>query len=426
MSADDGGGAVYGCLDVENVGGTTFTQDSAHKVLFHHIQTTTGNVDPGAYFATITGSAWTPSGGSWAAGFYPISGYNFTTISSNGPSSGRQHAGMWVSGGGPVEYYNNSMQCLHYSSACEQLEVYGIATNGTYAHNNHGFCANLDNTANDGCRAILFDDSQNDHAQYNDLWPNSIDGSTCQPSNGSTNRGIRLRDAFNAEVDRNYVHCFTDVAIHTGDPDIHSGIGAGLNQNIHDNIIELAGGSGVLNYEQQGITLNNNTFLCASAGCSGSSLVNLQNFMLNFGGGSVTVNAVAKTITQASGNWQTNNSGSASPTIDVGSQVSLLGFSNAGNNNTFTITAVTATSITVADPNNLLVSETTSSGHWGGVATVTLTGVAPGNIGSGLTPKVSLVQNIPSVTLDYCGTVSLTQTSSGGTIANTCNGSTRP
>ena len=172
--------------------------------------------------------------------------------------------------------------------------------------------------------------------QYNDIW-------------ASNNRGTRLRDAFNAEVDHNYYHKIIGSAIHTGYNDMYSSSGQVLTQKIHNNTFELAGGSAFLYGEQQGLIMESNKFLCYSGGCSGSFLIRLDNWASPFSGYPVGVAPSTNTVTQPSGSFFLGSS------IKPGSVVSLGGFSHSGNNNIFTINAATTKSLTLKDPNNLLL-----------------------------------------------------------------------
>jgi hypothetical protein len=184
---------------------------------------------------------------------------------------------------------------------------------------------------------------------------------------------------------------------------VGSGIGANLNQNVHNNTFELAASTNAIGVSvegQQGVTAESNTFLCAAGGCTGARIVNLGNTNQSFSGG-VTVDPVGKTFTCGGCSFHLGTG------IRVGSVVAMSGFSNAGNNNIFTVTASPSeTQFTVSDPANLLVNETCSSGcSYNGVAQANLYN---STLGTGLPVAVSVsaVSGQPtSTTLDYCGAV---------------------
>ena len=383
---------AYGCLDLENNSGT-FNQGGGDDLLIHHLVPT--NVYAGSTTLRLTGG-FTPSGGTWTE--YPVHAFNLSCTSVPAPTTPREHSCIYAEIG-PDEYYNNSVHCISSTNACQGLELYSAGASGSYVHNNYGIADVLDSTTLDEtARLILVDGADNVHVQYNDLYENQS--------------RVRLRDAFNAEVDHNYIHNVSHFAIHTGDNDINSAFGQDLNQTVHDNTIELAaGGQGLYLVAQQGVLMSNNSFLCAQSGCAGAQVVDIVDYGVTSG---VSINQTTKVLTCA--NCDFFNGGRAYRT---GSSVTLTGWSNAGNNGTFKVAVGPSPSATtqmvLSDPNNLLVSEigTSAATVW---ATTNLT-IQSASFDANLLPT-AIVR--PDSTLRQCSTLGLS-ISGGGTFVTGCN-----
>jgi len=398
-------GTIAACIGLISITGD-YTQGGGAQLSFHHLNPS--NASGSGYAVLVTG-VLSPNTTPWTE--FPIVFYNNTCVSTPALTSQREHACIF-SETGPAEIYNNFVHCISTTNACEQLELYGkdrtsSSVNGSYVHNNYGVADNVElTTLGQSSRTILLDGCYNCRVAFNDLWPTS-------------NRAIRVRDALNAEVDHNHIHGATFVAIHSGDNNVSSGLGVNLNQNIHDNTIELTTGmfygtsvvgNALYMLSQQGVTLSNNTYLCGGSGCAGAIIVNIENAARTFGG-TITVSAASKTITQSTGNF-TNT-----PAVAVGSVLSFTGFANQGNNGTFTVTAVSPTQIVLADPNNQLVNETASSATYAGVASANLYNP---NIATGLNPNVVVLQKLPTVTLGYCGSTALVTSGGGNLVPVSC------
>jgi hypothetical protein len=394
---------AYACLDNENNAGTYATSvKGGDQIRVHHIS---GQNSYGcAFFMRFTGKINAPAGG-WTEP--AIVAYNNTyqsvpvTVSCN-----REHAGIY-SETQPIDYYNNrgDVGSNGDANAAQLLEVYGNGGQDpfpNYVHNNYLTCEPFSITNGDTCRPILCDGAHYCHIQYNDIWP-------------SNNRGTRLRDAFNAEVDHNYYHelsaanAFRGACWHTGDNDIGSGIGQTLSQNIHNNICELGTRTvGIHVTGQQGVTLESNTFLCAAGGCDNVILNETGTGSGSFPGG-IVVDATAKTFTCARCSF---TSGGA---IKPGSVLAFDGFKNVANDNVYTVTAITPRIITVSDPNNQLVSEISTAGaKYGGVSQSNMYNSV---VGPGLVPHVVIyaISNTQpaTATIQYCGQPPPTLTGNG-------------
>ena len=389
------GSFAYGCLDNENNGGT-YRSGGGDQIKIHHVSGQNSFACSG--YMRFTGGPRASAEG-WTEPVIQV--YNNTFQSVPETSCARQHAGIY-SETQPVEYFNNLGDCGSngQANACQISEIYGKGGH-SYIHHNKFTCGIFNVKDGDTCRQILIDGGVNARVEYNDLYPNN-------------NRAIRLRDAFHAEVDHNFIHelssanGYPGTGLHTGDNDINSGRGQILNQNIHQNTFELGlNARAILIAGQQGVTSESDSYLCAAAGCSGAQLVVVGNGPSPFGT-SATVNASAKTITQVTGNFRSGTSAS------VGSILSFMGFSNPGNNNIFTVTAITRTVLTLSDPKGLLVNETSTKATYAGVAQGAL--YRP-KISGGLSPNVMVLQAAPTATLKYCGDPMLMVRGTGSLIA---------
>jgi hypothetical protein len=313
-------------------------------------------------------------------------------------TSSRQHAGIY-SENQPAEYFNNVGDCgsATQSNACQLLEIYGTGSN-SYIHNNKITSGMFNVRDGDTCRPILIDGAVNAHVQYNDIYP-------------LNNRAIRLRDAFNAEVDHNFIHQLTaangyrGAGVHAGDNDIHSGQGQIVPIKIHDNTFELGpGGLGIVLRAQQGLSSDSDSFICYSGGCDGAQFMVLQDVPTAFVY-PVAVDGRAGTVTQSrTGNFMKGTS------VKPGSVLTFSGFTQPGNNHTFRVTSVTPNVLTLSDPDNVLVDETSTTGHYAGVVQGFL--LNPNIVGS-LAPVVMLNQTAPVPVLKYLGKQELTVKGNG-------------
>lgn len=73
-------------------------------------------------------------------------------------------------------------------------------------------------------------------------------------------------------------------------------------------------------------------------------------------GVNLAISSVSKKVTRASGSFLTAG-------YRAGDIVTLAGFSNAGNNTSFRVTAVNATELTLSDPDSVIVTEASTSGR---------------------------------------------------------------
>ena len=388
---------TYGCLANENNAGS-YKPGGGDQISIHHISGQ--NSYGAAWFIRLTGHFITPTGG-WTE--YAIKVYNNTFQSIAETTAPRQHAGVY-SEDQPIEYFNNLGDCgsTGVVNACQILELYSDGTgSGSYVHNNKLTCAMFNVPGGDSCRPILVDGSIHAHVQYNDIYP-------------LNNRAIRLRDAFDAEVDHNFVHelisanGYNGAGIHAGDNDINSGRGAIVSLNIHNNTFELAAnGEGIHVGGQRGLVSLSDIFSCHSNGCPGAHLLVVENWPTNFGY-PVTVDAIAKTVTQSHGNFKRGVA------VRPGSVLSFVGFANPGNNRVFTVTAVSPKTLTLTDPTDSLVNETstTKAGYFGVVEAALYNPIIIGE----LTAGVKLDQSAPIETLKYCGARELTVHGTGSII----------
>ncbi len=88
-------------------------------------------------------------------------------------------------------------------------------------------------------------------------------------------------------------------------------------------------------------------FLAAALGASwvnGSVYITIE----------ATVDGTAKTITRASGDWESDG-------VEAGDYLTFAGMDEAANNDTFEVSSVTTTVITVLDPDDVLTNETSTS-----------------------------------------------------------------
>lgn len=389
---------TYACMEDSNLGGT-YVQGGGDQIKLHHVYGQNGMAC--AKYIQFDGPLAAPSGG-WSEPAIDVYNMTFQSVPV-GTTCHREYAGVY-SETQPVEYHHirGDIGATGQANAAQMLVVYAPAANGSYPnyiHNNYLTCEPFDLLGGDSCRAILIDGARSGHVQYNDIWV-------------SNNRGTRLRDALNAEVDHNYYHKIIGAAVHTGYNDIYSSTGQVLTQKIHNNTFELAGGSAFLYGDQQGLISESNKFLCYSGGCSGSFLIRLDNWASTFSGYPVGVSPSANTVTQPSGSFFLGSS------IRPGSVVSLGGFSHSGNNSIFTVNTATTKTLTLNDPNNLLVSETSSSARHVGLAHAYLYN---STIGAGLTPKVEIHYDLvkPSAFLSYCNSGTLTKYGNGILLAVT-------
>ena len=395
-------GYVYGCIDSENNGGTMSGVED--QIVFHHLQAQ--NWDPTAYTIRVTGPISAPAGG-WA--FPALLAYNNSCQSTPVLASGREHACIY-SETQPVEFYNirGDVGSTGQANASQLLEVYGPSTNApfpNYIHNNFLTCEVFNITGGDSCRPILCDGALDCHIAYNDIAP-------------TNNRGIRLRDAINAEVDHNYIHGlikangYAGAAVHSGDNDIHTSAGQALNQSVHDNTIELGANSLALMFRsQQGLTFDNNTYLCASSGCSEASLANIENFAIT---GGLSINQTTKVLSCATCDFYLGGR-----RFKTGSYVTLSGWNNAGNNHTFLVTvgpnSTMPTQLVLSDPNNQLVAETGTS--TAGVWPATKLTVQSASFGPSLVPQSYVM---PQAVLQQCSDLGISVTG-GGSLLTGCN-----
>jgi hypothetical protein len=381
---------AYGCLDVEN-NGVSFTQGGGDDLQVHHLIPT--NSYAGSTTLRFTG-ALKPSGGAWTD--YPLKAYNLTCTSVPAPSTPREHACIY-SETGPVEYFNNYVHCTSLTNACQGLEVYSSGPSGSYIHNNYGLADLLSSTTlGETARLILVDGTSNAHVQYNELYSNRA--------------RLRLRDAFNAEVDHNYIHNSMLVAMHTGDSDINSGWGQNLRQSIHDNTIELAASSRALHVvDQQGVTLSNNSYLCAASGCAGAQIAELDDSSVI----GVAIDQSTKILSCSTCNFYNGGRG-----YKTGSYVTLSGWNNAGNNGIYLVaagpTASAPTQMVLADPSNLLTNESGTSSAT--ATTTTVITIQSATFATSLLPE-AIVQ--PLTVLQQCSTLGIT-VSGGGSLSG-CN-----
>ena len=399
---------AYGCIQDSNNGGT-YTPGGGDQIRIHHIS---GQNSYGcSKFIQLDGNIPAPAGG-WTEP--AIVAYNNTFQSVPVTTSCmREYAGVY-SETEPVEYYNNqgNVGATGASNATQLLVVYGPGSNGDFPnsiHNNYLSCStfNVNNAmaTGDTCRPVLCDGALSCHVQYNDIW-------------ATNNRGVRLRDALNAEVDHNYFHglltanSYTGVAVHTGDNDVNSSFGQNLNQNIHDNTIELgAGAYGIFLRDQVGVLMANNTYLCAQAGCSNAKIVNIGNLPLM---GGTAIDQITKVLTCSGCDFY--NGGRAYKT---GSSIRLSGWSNNGNNGTFVVAVGPSSSNTkqmvLADPNNVLISESGSATAGAYPATELI--VQSASFNANLVPEAL---TMPQTTLQECSSLGISVLG-GGTVLTSCN-----
>jgi len=397
-----------GCIQDSNNGGT-YTPGGGDQIRIHHIS---GQNSYGcARFIQLDGSISAPAGG-WTEP--AIVAYNNTFQSVPVTTScSREYAGIY-SETEPVEYYNNqgNVGATGASNATQLLVVYSPGSNGdfpNFIHNNYLSCSTfgLNNTMSTGdtCRPVLCDGALSCHVQYNDIW-------------ATNNRGVRLRDAFNAEVDHNYFHGllnangYTGVAVHTGDNDTNSSFGQNLNQSIHDNTIELgAGAYAIFLRDQVGVLMANNTYLCAQGGCSNAKVANIGNLPLV---GGLSINQTTKVLSCSGCDFY--NGGRS---YKIGSSITLGGWSNAGNNATFMIavgpSSTNTTQMVLSDSNNTLVNETGSSSA--GAYPATGLTVQSALFGINLVPEATIM---PKATLQECSTLGISVTG-GGSLVTSCN-----
>jgi hypothetical protein len=398
---------AYACLQASNNGGT-YTSGGGDQIRLHHIYGHNGMAC--AKYIQFDGEIPPPSGG-WTEAAIDVYNMTFQSVPV-GTSCPREYAGVY-SETTPVEYHHirGDVGGTGPANATQMLVVYGRGTNGTYPnyiHNNYLTCEPASLYKGDSCRPILLDGAIHNHVQYNDVW-------------ASNNRGTRLRDAFYTEVDHNYYHQisvangYTGLAIHTGDNDINSGQGQVVPQTVHHNTFELAGGWAFFYRAQQGLVVESNKFLCYSGGCYGSLLMRIQNGARTFNSYPVAVSSTANTVAQTSGSFVLGNA------IKAGSVLSFEGFAHTSNNNRFTVSGSTSKTLILSDPNNLLVSETSSTAHYVGLAHAYLYN---SSIGPGLTPKVEIYYGLtkPTAFLTYCNSGSLSKSGNGvlQLIAGTC------
>ena len=388
---------TYACLQAANNSGS-YIQGGGDQIKLHHVYGHNGMAC--AKYVQFDGNLPAPAGG-WTEAAIDVYNMTFQSVPV-GTSCPREYAGVY-SETTPVEFHHirGDVGGTGPANATQMLVVYGKGTNGAYPnyiHNNYLTCEPASLPTGDSCRAILLDGAMHNHVQYNDIW-------------ASNNRGTRLRDAFYTEVDHNYYHGisvvngYTGMAIHTGDNDVNSGQGQVVPQTIHHNTFELAGGWGLFYRAQQGLVVESNRFTCFSGGCDGSLLMRVEN---GAGGFSYPAGVIASanTVTQASGSFVLGTA------IKTGSVISFEGFAHAGNNQIFTVSSSTSKALTLSDPNNLLVSETSSSAKHIGVTHAYLYN---SSIGAGLTPKVQVNYGLtrPTAFLTYCNSGSLTKVGNG-------------
>ena len=103
------------------------------------------------------------------------------------------------------------------------------------------------------------------------------------------------------------------------------------------------------------------------ANATGTDVVCAKGFTMGIG---TVVDATAKTVTRPSGSFVTEG-------VTNGMAITFYGFTNTGNKNTFTVTNVTATVLTLSDPTNLLVNEITANNNakYAGVPCAAGTGI---------------------------------------------------
>ena len=398
----------YGCLQDSNNGGT-YTMGGGDQIRIHHIS---GQNSYGcSKFMQLDGDIPAPASG-WTEPAVVVYNNTFQSVPVT-TSCTREYAGVY-SQTQPVEYYNNQgdVGATGPANATQLLVVYSPASNGSYPnyiHNNYLSCEtfNVNNSESTGdtCRPVLCDGALSCHVQYNDLWP-------------TNNRGVRLRDAFNAEVDHNYFHSllnangYRGVAVHTGDNDIHSAFGQNLNQKVHDNTIELAaGGLGVFVRDQQGITLAANSYTCAQSGCTSARVADVENLPAV---GGFTINQVTKVLSCSTCDFY--NGGRAYKT---GSSITLAGWANPGNNGTFVVaigpSSTSATQMVLSDPNNQLVSESGTAAA--GTYPATELTLQSASFDTNLAPEALVMRQ---TIMQECSTLGIS-VSGGGTALTTCN-----
>lgn len=378
---------AYGCLDDENALGN-YQEGGGDAIKIHHISGE--NVNGNAWYMRFSGRFNAPGKG-WTE--FPLTVYNNSFQAIPETTSARQHAGIY-SENQPAEYFNNVGDCgsAAQANACQLLEIYSTGSN-SYIHNNHLTCGIFNVRDGDTCRPILIDGGLNAHVQYNDIYP-------------MNNRAIRLRDAFEAEVDHNFIHQLISVngyrgaGIHAGDNDIHSGQGQVVPVKMHNNTFELgSGGLGIVLRAQQGLSSDSDNFTCYSGGCDGAQLMIMQDLPTSFAY-PVTVDSDAATVTQgAAGNFKRGTS------VKAGSVLTFTGFTQSANNHTFTVISVDTKVLKLADPDKMLVNEVSTTGHYAGMVQGSLYNP---NIVGNLAPMVTLNQTAPVPILKYSGKQELT------------------
>lgn len=389
---------TYSCLQNSNNRGP-YTQGGGDQIKLHHIYGHNGMAC--AKYMQFDGVIPAPAGG-WTEAAINVYNMTFQSVPV-GTTCPREYAGVY-SETHPVDYHHirGDVGATGQANAAQLLVVYSIGANGTYPdyiHNNYLTCEPFTLYHGDSCRAILIDGARYTHVQYNDIWP-------------TNNRGTRLRDAFNAEVDHNYYHQVLASAIHTGDNDRNSGQGQVLKQSIHHNTFELAGGQAILYRAQQGLVSESNKFRCYSGGCFGSKLIRVENFAGHFNSYPVTVSSTSHSVSQPSGSFLSASA------IKPGSVIGLGGFTNSRNNNIFPIPAAQPTTLNLSDPTNLLVSEKSTAARHVGMAHAYLYNSI---IEPGLTPTVWVNYELlkPTAILTYCNSGTLNKTGNGQLVEQT-------
>lgn len=399
---------AYGCLEDSNIGGT-YAPGGGDQIRVHHLS---GQNSIGcSKFMDFDGNAAVPSGG-WTEPLLVVYNNTFQSVPVT-TACKREYAGVY-SETQPVEFYNNrgDVGATGQANATQMLVVYGPQSNGSfpnYIHNNYLSCetfnVNNSESGGDNCRAVLCDGAFSCHVQYNDIWP-------------TNNRAVRLRDAFDAEVDHNYIHGligangYTGAALHTGDNDIHSGAGQTLNQNVHDNTVELGTGSlGMLLRSQEGVSLANNTFLCTQSGCTGAKIADVENSEIS---GGLSINQTSKVLSCSSCDFY-----GGGRLYKTGSAITLSGWNNSGNNGTFVIaagpTSSTPNQMVLSDSANSLVNESGTTSAAGFPATeLTLQNAT---FGPNLLPQSYVM---PQAILRECSDLGISVTG-GGTVLTGCN-----
>jgi len=384
---------AYACLQGSNNHGV-YKLGGGDQIKLHHVYGHNGMAC--AKYVQFDGTIPAPAGG-WTEPAIDLYNMTFQSMPA-GTTCPREYAGVY-SETQPVEYHHirGDIGATGQANAAQMLVIYGPGTNGTYPnyiHNNYLTCEPFTLSGGNDCRAILIDGAGRSHVQYNDVWP-------------TNNRGTRLRDTFDAEVDHNYYHQVSASAIHSGDNDRYSGEGQVVAQSIHHNTFDLAsGGVAILYRSQQGLVSESNRFRCASGGCYGSKLMRVENWARTFNSYPVSVSSTAHSLTEPSGSFL---SGGA---IKPNSVVSFGGFTNTRNNNIFSISVAMPTTLGISDPTSLLLSETSSAAHFVGMTRAYLYNSI---IEPGLTPTVLLHYDLlkPSVILIYCNSGALYKIGNG-------------